>query len=393
MAQNYTEYKKTCRNGYAQYYGGSTDSNGVTTWTEINGSEFVSGLLAVNPDSTNATLGCPPSGSFVVTDSAKGRGGGSAWRSLFKTARTKVMTSKFRTTTAAVARGLDMPRVGVDAVNSIEWLAPIMLMELRNANISISNKNNFYEILTRYGQLKGVLRPTDQQIREVMNPKSGEGGGGMGGAGGIIEGILGLVGGIADAVNSGNTQAFLNQFSQQYQQYMTNDFGSIDQTLNATSTAPGPWGGWGPQGALDMLIQFKNSSWQNLFNTISTYCSQKGVEVPNVVKDYTNTKIPQKETSLRQLLASTNNPGGHNTSNMDHVTGNVVPHDGSGGTTNTSNGTGWNTYTGNNRPGGGGPVGGSLMKWIPWVVGGILFLVLVVWGISALTKRKKSKAA
>lgn len=329
MAVEYSYYKTDCSAGYPRYYGiNVVDGNEVQT--EINQSDMLAAGQAI---------GCNPHASTGYGKKPPVTGNGLAAK-----------TQRF-------GELLKAPQSTIDALKALAWYRGTMLMELVNRGIPIANPNNMFEIITKYGEVHPQLKsPTGKQKAVAMQPKSG-------GAGFDFGGLFGLVGdlvnGIADGIQNGNVAAFLTTWATEFQKYMTADFGSIQATLNATQAAPGAWGGWGPKGALDMLQQFKRTSWADLRNTITTYCTQHNVEIPAGVKELWR----QQDMLEADLQAKVN------AANPIEVGGGNHPN--TGDTT---------------------AAGSWISKNIIWVILAVVALILLIVVFMAMSKRGKKAA-
>lgn len=164
-------------------------------------------------------------------------------------------------------------------------LAYLASLAYQGTYVPIDDRNNMFEVLMHYTKFNSQTghKVSNDMYQTAMGKKS------MTERldwGGIFGGLADMVGGIVDGVSNANVQAFLTNWATAYKNYMTTDLGAIQATYNATASAPGAWGGWGAKGALDMLRQYKRTSWADLKNTITSYAQQHNVEIPQSVKDY-----------------------------------------------------------------------------------------------------------
>lgn len=371
----YDHFEKTCKNGFPQYYGVTIDPvTGQEVKHEMNGSDWVAAGQSQGYESMS--LGCPHAGSFISI-------GGKPTIVIGHIAPLPKPKSPASTKIIAAQQGKKMG-VSDGLISKVQSLIPhrnTFQMEIRNMGGNVADPNNMYEILAEYGRVHQSLPTPSRAVKATVSmvPKSGFDIGGIAGAFGD------LVSGIADGVNNANVANYLSAFASQYAQYMNTDLGAINATRNATATNRGPWGGYGPQGALDMLLQFKNTSWAGLKSDITNYVnSHQGTSVPQSVKDYWQQQ-DTLEQSLRSEIANGSTGGLNNgTQYSNQVPSPGVRPNGSGP---TSNGT-----TGGSSPS--GAAGFDFMKWLPWIVVGVLAVIVIIIMVSMMSgKSKKSKAA
>lgn len=338
MAKEYSYYQTDCSQGYPIYHGIVADSDGNVLENDILSQ---SDMLAAGQ-----AIGCNPhaSGNFGRKPPARGAG----------------LLQK----TQAIGVLMKAPQSVIDQVKRLAPLRWPMLMELSNKNVPIANPNNLFEIATKYAEIHPALpTPAGKMKSFAMQPKSA----GTGFDFGSAFGFLGnLVNTIVDGVNSGGVNAFLTNWANQFNTYMTADFKSIQDTLNATAAAPGPWGGYGPKGALDMLLRFKSTSWADLKKTITDYCAAHQVDIPVAVKSFWDQQLAL-EDSLRSKL-------------------DAAPPASSGGASTI------NTPKSPDGGGGSGVADFFSQYGMYFIIGLILLLLLiaVIVGVSSYKKKKKS---
>lgn len=365
----YDHFTKTCKNGYPQYYGVTVDPvTGVETKHELNGSDWVAAGQAQGVESLS--LGCPP--NYIGNTSGLGVKGVQRIgpnvppQQPLSKGVTSALTKKYGTRLGA------SPEL-IKAVQKIIPMRGFMLADIKNYNGSVSDPNNMFEVAAEYARIHPQHTSPPAGDRQVITavPKSG--------AAGVVDAGLGIVGSIvnliSDSTNAANAQNFVNAFATQFKAYMDSDFADIRNTLNATSSNRGKWGGWGPKGALDMLLQFKNTSWKDLKNTINDYCTTHNIPVPQSVKSLWDDQ-QTLENELRAQLAQTNGQGAVN------------------------NGTSYSSQiSGSAMTGGGGysmpMVNFNFSKWLPWIIGIVVLIALII-GISIAmkaAKKRKSKTS
>jgi hypothetical protein len=344
MAKLYPLYKTDCSKGYPVYYGVETDANGVETLTEVSQSD----MLAAGQG-----IGCGHAGSsnYGVSPPDPGKG--------------------FLVRIQTIGKLLKLPQ---DVIDKYKKLAPhrgTMLMTLANHGIKVANPNNIYEVAFKYSATHPELpTPSKKEQAVTMQPKTG---GGSFDWGSLITSAGNIVNTITNGINDANVQRFLVQWGQAFSEYMTNDFGEIEKTLKATAANPGAWGGWGPQGALDMFLQFNKTSWADLKATITSYCSEHSVSIPDSVVALWQDQIRlQRSLEDAVLLAQQNG----------------TPL---GGPSQT--GSGNNTTIGGDPTGTGSATAGGWFKknWLGVVIGVVAILGLVVIIVAATKSGKKKR--
>lgn len=374
----YDHFEKTCKNGYPQYYGVTIDPvTGAEVKHEMNGSDWVAAGQAQGYESM--ALGCPHAGSFITIGGVPTV----IYRHNGPIPKPRTPAS-LKNIVSIQGKRMGASKSVIEKVQSIVPYKNMMLMDIRNMGGHVADPNNVYEVVAEYGRLHpGMGTPTrDTRSYVTMVPKSG-GGGGFD-IGGIFGAISDLVDGISSSVNNANAQAFVNHFAQAFADYMTTDMGAIRATLNATQQNPGPWGGWGPRGALDMLIQYKNTSWAGLKHDITVFCDQHHMDIPPSV-----TALWQQQDMLEQELRNSIASGGSGGLNPNTQYHNQVPNAGS---TSTSTGT----DMGGGSGGGNSPMmsGAWFKKNLPWLIVALVVLIILIVVIAmASRKGKKSKSA
>lgn len=382
MAQTtYDSFKKTCKNGYPQYYGVTLDPvTGEEQLHEMNGSDWIAAGQSQGYESLS--LGCPSSHLVMGPGNTGGTGGRPR-----PAVGPKVATQTYGFNkpsvdwksgqrlinyTRGLASSLKLPSMTIEKAIGLLPMRSFYLMDIRNSGGHVADPNNIFEILAEYARLHPSLQSPSQSERvAMMQPKSAPD---MIGAGlGIAGDLVNLIGG---AVENGNTQAFLASFATAMQNYMNNDFGEIRATLNATESNRGKWGGWGPKGALDMLLQYKNTSWKNLKNDITSYCQSRGI---NPVPSNITTWFDQQDALEAELRNDYSTSGGKGALNNGTQYSSQIA-----GGSSTGSGTSF----------GAGAFSGMQFdwkKWLPWIIGIVVFIILMVVIIQS-SKRRKSNS-
>lgn len=343
MAQTYDSYKKTCKNGYPQYYGVTIDPvTGVETSTEMNGSDWIASGQAAGYESLS--LGCPSSGSITTYKPPRKHGA-----ALVRYNRKK-------------GTEYGLKKSGIDKGLALLPMITTMLAYLKARNVGVKDENNIFEVAAKYANAypNSKMRVDSNGVKAFLSQNKNRLE--MFDVGAIFSGVGSIITEIVNAASEGNVNAFLSNWSQAFDNYMRTDFAAIQETLEATQENPGPWGGWGPKGALDMLKQYKRTSWQDLRNTIEAYCQQHGKDIPDPVKRLWEAQ-DKLEDDLRELM------------DQQGTSGTQTPSGGGGG-----------DLGGNNtiRP----QAGGDIMKYIPWIVGALLFGFVIY--LAFFRKAKKS---
>ncbi len=307
-----------CVNNAPVYVGLTLNSDGITsTETMLTQQEYIDACNAMGASQHLQPCSVSAGGSYQPHSPA----------------HKLVFGGKLTNATKFYSKTFKVPSSTELQVMNLERYRPIFQMMLRNNGVRIYNPNNMYEILAKVADLyPGLKSPSNMTIAAVTNPKTrkmitksveASGGGGSGMDMSWLGDLVGMVGGIAAGINNGSIQNQLAEWSSNYTAYMQTDFAAIAATLQANGAAK----------ALEAFYGYKNGSWAEMKQTITQYCSQHSVPIPNAY-EIAWAKQDEMEANLKSMVPAGSgayNGGGNSSGTGATPTGNQSGN--GGGTT------------------------------------------------------------